>query len=159
MYSPHIITDSLEPFSFRVNFWSDQCDNGCYCAVNIYTDANNNGVIKMRTLQKIHTEDVIYEFAVPCSKWQIFLWLITGGKKGRLFKQHQQECRKYFTPPERFNCRCSQAEFKRNYSQSWTPPKEQANEKSPAVVYREFDKHCGSLISQGLAPTKDQGKC
>jgi hypothetical protein len=22
---------------------------------------------------------------------------------------------------------------------------------APAVVYREFDKHCGSLISQGLA--------
>jgi hypothetical protein len=43
-------------------------------------------------------------------------------------------------------------------SQGWTPPKEQANEKSPAVVYREFDKHCGEIISSALAAPKEQGK-
>lgn len=50
-------------------------------------------------------EDVKYDMAVPAKRLDVFLWLMTGGKKGKLFVRKTKDFKKW-TPPKSFNCRC-----------------------------------------------------
>lgn len=57
-------------------------------------------------LHKIKTETVVFDKAVPAPRLQVLLWLITCGKKGRLFEREKTEAIKYSSIPVGFNCRC-----------------------------------------------------
>lgn len=55
---------------------------------------------------KIKTETVHFDKAVPAPKMQVLLWLVTGGRRGRLFEREKTEAIKYSSQPDVFNCRC-----------------------------------------------------
>ena len=57
-------------------------------------------------LHKIKAEVVVFDKAVPAPRIQVFFWLVTGGKRGRLFERKNTEAITY-TPPTGFNCRCA----------------------------------------------------
>jgi len=52
-------------------------------------------------------EDVVYEMAVPAKKLDIIIWLLTGGKKGKLFVRESKTFKKWY--PDHVNCRCTSA--------------------------------------------------
>ena len=55
---------------------------------------------------KIKTETVVFDKAVPAPKLQVFLWLITSGRRGRLFEREKTDAIKYSSPPVGLDCRC-----------------------------------------------------
>lgn len=55
--------------------------------------------------RKLKYEEVVYEMAVPASRIEIVVWLITFGKFGRLFVRESKHFRKWM-PGEDINCRC-----------------------------------------------------
>lgn len=55
---------------------------------------------------KLKYEDVVYEMAAPARKLEILLWLLTGGRKGKLFIRETKDFRKWMAPPSHTNCRC-----------------------------------------------------
>lgn len=57
-------------------------------------------------MEKIKTEIVAFDVAVPAKKLDIIAWLISGGRFGKLFVREKLEVKKFF-PPKSFNCRCS----------------------------------------------------
>ena len=56
---------------------------------------------------KLKTETVHFDKAVPAPKMQVLLWLVTGGRRGRLFEREKTEAIKYSSPPVGINCRCT----------------------------------------------------
>lgn len=55
---------------------------------------------------KLKTETVVFDKAVPAPKLQILLWLVTCGRRGRLFEREKTEAIKYSSPTDGINCRC-----------------------------------------------------
>lgn len=58
---------------------------------------------------KLKTETVVFDKAVPAPKLQILLWLVTCGRRGRLFEREKTEAIKYSSQPVEPNCRCVMA--------------------------------------------------
>lgn len=58
---------------------------------------------------KLRTEKVVYDMAEPASKIQIIIWLITFGRKGRVFVSKPKRYTKFYSHPDdrMINCRCS----------------------------------------------------
>lgn len=56
---------------------------------------------------KLKTETVVFDKAVPAPKLQVLIWLVTGGRRGRLFERKKTEATKYSSPPTGINCRCA----------------------------------------------------
>ena len=55
---------------------------------------------------KIKVDQVLISMAEPAPKWQVVLYLLTGGRKGRLF-QEKVVSMKLYAAPEHINCRCT----------------------------------------------------
>lgn len=58
---------------------------------------------------KLRTEKVVYDMAEPASKIQIIIWLITFGRKGRVFVSKSERYTRVYSQPDgrMINCRCS----------------------------------------------------
>ena len=52
----------------------------------------------------MYSQEVHYEMARPATRWNIFLWFITNGRKGELFIKKTEPFIMWTNPP--INCRC-----------------------------------------------------
>ncbi len=55
---------------------------------------------------EIEYEDIPVRVIMPASRLQVFLWLVTGGRKGKCFVEKNETSRRWNTPPQTMNCRC-----------------------------------------------------
>ncbi len=80
---------------------------------------------------KITSKETTVSKLVDASRWEIFLYLITNGRKGRLYHVVNYPAKIWQTPPEHINCRCSMtpAKFKREYYGDFKPENPNAEEK------------------------------
>ena len=63
----------------------------------------------------MRTEEVTYDMAEPAARGQIILWLISFGKKGKLFVRKRTKYRAYLADLDTrtVNCRCKSIELSR----------------------------------------------
>lgn len=64
------------------------------------------------SMRKVNIENVTYEMARPATRLQIIVWLLTNGRKGKLFVKKQESFRRYTIG--HINCRCTTATVKDN---------------------------------------------
>jgi hypothetical protein len=62
------------------------------------------------SMRKINFEEVTYEMARPATKLQILIWLLTNGRKGKLFIKKSESFRLYTIG--HVNCRCATSPIK-----------------------------------------------